>query len=325
MGLSVFPVASAATTTRFPAAIGNPFNIPSGLTLQNTITSSTSYSAGTFPAQVWVVIIGGGGGGAKGGSSPSATSGGGGGGGGACIGWVDVPSSGTLYVVIGAGGAGSANGAASMTPGGKGGNSRFGNYMAYGGGGGATNDGYPSYLSQTAIPVGPGAGAGAVYYKSIAAGVNSNIWFPAGVAPYTNTQSVNSMAGNTAQHFINTNASSAISFPGSGSWTSENYNNFTGGGAAYHLRDNNGGDGLTGSGCMGSNGTSIRGGNSSRDGGSTFTFTGGTTTNQNGAGGAGFLANANYEIGGSGGGGGGGMYSSNGGGAGGAGCVLVYY
>ena len=303
---------SGLTTTRFPAAIGNPFHIPAGLTLQNTITSSTSFAAGTFPSQIWVVLIGAGGGGSNGGTS---TIGAGGGGGGACIGWMDVPSSGTIYAVIGSGGTGG-NGGSNSTAGAAGGNTTFGSLIAYGGGPGYGGNLVSSTAFNNIIfPKGPGAGTGGTSAGALAANSFSPIVFISNSAPWTNN-------GKQLTTFQNFSTSSSASLP---TYSLSEWSNFTGGGGGYASYNQNGGDGLTGGGNAGSTGSSWRGGNSSRDGGSTFTFTGSTTTNVNGAAGAGFLANGSGSTGGSGGGGGAGQYSTNTGGTGGNGCILIYY
>lgn len=314
MGIAVYPeAASGLTVQRFPAKIGNPANIPAGLTLRNTISSSTSFAAGALPAQVFVIMIGGGGGGSNGGTS---TQGGGGGGGGACIGWIDVPTDRTSYVVIGAGGTG-ATGASNANPGGRGGSTTFAGYIAYGGGGGCAGTARGTDLAATTLPLGAGGGCGATNGTNI---TNGNIMtFPDLAAPWTTNKPKGTIINYSAGQ------------QGLGSFSdSSEYNNYVGGGAGRFDQTGgnfiNGGNGLTGGGSSGTAvGGSVTGGNSSRDGGTTFTFTGGTSTNQNGSSGAGFLGNGVSSTAGLGGGGGAGQYNTNTGAAGAVGCMLIYY
>ena len=93
MGSSTVPAPSSAPTTFL--------NVPPGVSLRNTYTSSTSGLS--FPvSQVFVIVVGGGG---------SGSIGGGGGGAGACLmGWISSPTA----VTIGAGGTGGANGGATI-------------------------------------------------------------------------------------------------------------------------------------------------------------------------------------------------------------------
>ena len=312
MGIAVFPVPTAPsglTVARFPAQSNAPFNIPAGVTLQNTITSTTTFSAGQLPAQVWAVIVGGGGGGA----GANAGGGAGGGGGGVKIGWVDIPSSG-ITATIGAGGASVSIG----TNGNRGGTTVFGNIVVHGGGGGCTG-GWPLFEQTNAMPLGEGVpGYG---------GAAATNWMP-----YTNQFAVFSngapFAWNQGSFSLGvTNAQQPFATPlNRGIW-----DNFLGGGAGGIGTGNGsqaGGSGFTGGG--GNNTTHGFGGNSSRNGGLTSTFTGGSPSGSGGGGGAGFLANggngtSGSNIGGNGGSGGGGGASGAGGGAGGAGCVLLYY
>ena len=306
MGLSQFPAASGGlSTARFPIAIGAPFTVPAGLTLQNTVTSTTTYSAGALPAQVWAVVVGGGGGGMTG------SGGSGGGGGGVAIGWVDVPSAG-ITAIIGAGGAGSTS---TSNPGTRGGNSWFG-AIAYGGGAGFYASGTNSNLG---TPSGAGAGCGGGAYT--ASGVSLPTLIPTGNAPYiglTGSYGDTSTAS-TLNHILNQQS---------------RMDNYTGGGAGGMNQSTLVGSGLTGGGGVY---TYTAGGNSSRNGGNSNTFTGGSlgTSNGGGGGGAGLLANGTAGgssaaptggTGGSGGGGGGGGASASyPGAAGGNGCVLIYY
>lgn len=325
MGISQFPApTSGLSAARFPARIGAPFQIPAGLTLQNTVTSTTTFSAGALPAQVWVVMAGGGGGGSR-------DTGGGGGGGGTCIGWVDVPSAG-ITATIGAGGA------AGVTPSGyyygsPGGNTYFGSHVAFGGGGGmSTNDSWGSSSNgplRQVFPRGPGAGYGSINLNTVA---STTVAYPLieGCAPFSYGNFVVNSAGSsstlrTVEHFevygSNYNGGGAGGVTGSG---------ISGNIASY------GGNGLTGGGGTwdGNASTGRAGGNSSRNGGVSNTFTGGSgTVGGYGGGGAGLLANGGdggvssaAGVGGSGGGGGGGVASwPLNPGAGGAGCVLIYY
>ena len=82
MASTVFPAASSASSP--PTITG----VPSGLTLRNTYTSTTSGLS--YPvSQVYVVAAGGGGGGGGGGGNAQYRTGGGGGGGGAVVqGWL---------------------------------------------------------------------------------------------------------------------------------------------------------------------------------------------------------------------------------------------
>lgn len=310
MGLSVFPVPSSGmTTTRFPIAVNQPFNIPAGLTLQHTVTSTTTYTAGQLPAQVWAVVVGGGGSGAV---SSAAQGSGGGGGGGVKIGWVDVPSAG-ITATIGAGGAGRSSNQDGL----RGGSTVFGSVLAHGGGGGCRN-GSAVFDTGTALPFGEGMpGYGGSGSTGVYQSTNSVSIFPNG-APY----------GNNPGAFSVIAAGSTLSLPGN---AVQGMNNFVGGGAGGFGTSSlptSGGSGFTGGGA----GNNATGGSSSRDGGINNTFAGGTGAAGNGGGGgAGFLAvgsNAAGSAGGAGGsgGGGGGNGSTNlASGAGGNGCVLIYF
>lgn len=307
MGIAQIPAPSGGlAVARFPARSGAPFNIPAGLTLQNTVTSTTTFSAGQLPAQVWAVIVGGGGSGGVGAGSPH---GGGGGGGGVVIGWVDVPSTG-ITATIGAGGS-SSNGT-----GNRGGITYFGSHWAQGGGGGATDG--TGILDHNQLPrFGPGQpGYGGNGGSTVYNGSNSFVNAPVG-APIASAFD----NGNSAITF----SIGASSIAGGINLTS---NNYLGGGAGgcRATWSTAGGSGYTG----GGGSASQSGGNSSRDGGLTNTFTGGTGATGSG-GGAGFLANGSNSpgtaggAGGSGGGGGGSAGSGANSGAGGNGCVLIYY
>lgn len=315
MGIAQIPAPSGGlAVARFPARAGAPFNIPAGLTLQNTVTSTTTFSAGQLPAQVFAVIVGGGG---SGGAFSGNTQNGGGGGGGVKIGWVDVPSAG-ITATIGAGGA-------VVTPsdsGNKGGTTIFGSILVGGGGGGVRNgDGQFSLQGVTSIPNREGlAGYGG--------SANGTI-----LQPNSNALSVgpsNAPYGFTEGTIAFSSGASTLSAAVTGLLTNL-WDNYSGGGAggAPSIRTQ-GGSGFTGGGGSGAGGGGA-GGNSSRDGGLTNTFTGGTATSTGGGGGAGFLANGSNSTsaaggaGGSGGGGGGGAGSSANSGAGGNGCVLIYY
>jgi hypothetical protein len=310
MGIAVIPAASSGmTTTRFPAAIGNPFNIPAGLTLQNTVTTTTTFTAGQLPAQVWVVMMGAGG---AGGSGTSYA--GGGGGGGACIGWVDVPSAG-ITATIGAGGAG----VAASDSGNPGGNTSFGTLTAFGGGGGAIGSG--SLLDTWQVyPRGTGAGYGGSSNTSgSTAGTDTAYRIINGSAPFVNSGSMLVSGGSQTNTY-------------GGLWSrvqQAHANNYFGGGAGGCQSFLSGlpGNGLSGGGAQGQNPQA--GGNSSRNAGVTNTFTGGAAGSTASGGGAGLLANGsagstNGGNGGSGGGGGGGATSGTSG-SGGNGCVLIYY
>lgn len=317
MGIAQIPAASGGlAVARFPAAIGNPFNIPAGLTLQNTVTSTTTFTAGQLPSQVWVVMMGGGG---SGGSGTSYA--GGGGGGGACIGWVDVPSSG-ITATIGAGGAG-----ASSNDGLTGGDTSFGGHIAYGGGGGVIN--FFTGTPNRTLARGPGAGHGGASNSSQAPSTNQAVYVPAGSAPLLAGISLGVGSTNTGYfgdlfNFFNTTR--LRNYTGGGSGGCNNY-------ASSYV----GGDGLAGGGSCGQTGgtAGYNGGNSTRNAGVSNSFTGGTPggsgANSSGGGGAGLLANGSNGsgtqggAGGSGGGGGGGSYGPTAGGAGGAGCILIYY
>lgn len=309
MGIAQIPIPTAAsglTVGRFPAAIGNPFQIPAGLTLQHTVTTTTTFTAGQLPAQVFAVIVGGGGGGAWGGGGEN-----GGGGGGACIGWVDVPSSG-ITATIGAGGAGGS----SNTTGTRGGSTVFGSYVAFGGGGG--NSGV-LFNNHNQIPLGDGAGYGGVASPQPG---DTNRWLfgPKG-SPFTQGIQVNS-GGSISSLFITTNNLGIYNYNGGGGGGSTIFSSFLG---------SNGLPGLTGGGGR----VGASGGGSSRDGGVSITFAGGSATSGSGGGGggAGLLgAGSNGSTGGGGnggsGGGGGGSgpnANSNPGGNGGNGCVLIYF
>jgi hypothetical protein len=313
MGLSVFPVPSSGmTTTRFPAAANQVFNIPAGLTLQHTVTSTTTYTAGQLPAQVWAVVVGGGG---SGGSSTSGQGSGGGGGGGIKIGWVDVPSAG-ITATIGAGGG--ARGAGTNSNGNLGGATVFGSVLAHGGGGGA-NLGNSIFDTATGIPFGEGVpGYGGTATNPSWANTNSFGIFPNG-APFGYAPGAFAIAGSGG------NTLSLIT-------RTTGFNNFMGGGAggsggSSAPGSNSGGSGFTGGG--GGNGNN--GGASSRDGGLTNTFAGGTAGSGSSGGGAGFLAAGSNGSGsgggngGSGGGGGGSGSTSLASGAGGNGCILIYF
>ena len=313
MGVSVFPAASAGmTTTRFPARIGNPFQIPAGLTLMNTVTSTTTFSAGSLPAQVWAVIIGGGGGGAGDGTN------GGGGGGGSCIGWVDVPSDG-ITATIGAGGSGGTSAGWNGSPGGQ---TTFGSHIAWGGGGGFGGGvSNTDMFDSNAHPRGEGAGWGGVNSNQ-AAGQGRVRQAPANCSPFIYGISANGLTEGNSYHprFTGTIAN----------WNGGGY-----GGAVNMNYPSNyiGGHGLTGGGGAGEGSTYGVGGSSSRNGGITYTFTGanGSSSNIAAGGGAGLLANGSVPsstiggAGGSGGGGGGTGSNAAAGGAGGNGCVLIYY
>lgn len=306
MGIAQIPAPSGGlAVARFPAASNVPFNVPAGLTLQNTVTSTTTFSAGQLPAQVWAVIVGAGG---SGSANSTNYSNGGGGGGGVVIGWVDVPSAG-ITATIGAGGT-----AVTNASGNRGGTTYFGAVFASGGGGGC-NQGSSILDTNNAMPLqGEGVpgwgGSGTTTYQA-------NSYNPLIVgAPWGTVKGTWSV--NSAASTINVNGNLLVS---------NRLNNYLGGGAGGFT--STGGSGYTGGG--GANGNS--GGNSSRDGGLTNTFTGGTNGGANGGGGgAGFLANGNNgtagNVGGAGGSGGGGGGNSGAGfasGAGGAGCVLIYY
>lgn len=316
MGIAQIPAASGGlAVARFPADYNRPFQVPAGLTLQNTVTSTTTFSAGALPAQVWVVAVGGGGAGGK-----DGTGSGGGGGGGTCIGWVDVPSAG-ITATIGAGGVGN-----SVYVGNVGGNTYFGSLVAFGGGGGQNlNDFFNQNSNGNQWRVhgqGPGAGYG---------GFNSNL--------YTNGATEGQfLFNNQCAPFLNatTFGTGGSYFGGIKQWRNTYKHNYTGGGAGgtsvdYDIDGARGGSGLTGGG--GSGQANATGGNSSRDGGLTNTYTGGTANgNGLGGGGAGLLANGSNATtntggaGGSGGGGGGGANAwSYTVGNGGNGCVLIYY
>ena len=317
MGIAQIPAPSGGlAVARFAATIGAPFQVPAGLTLQNTVTSTTTFSAGQLPAQVWAVIVGGGG---SGGYSASATEGaGGGGGGGTCIGWVDVPSGG-ITATIGAGGAAPV----SAADGNPGGNTTFGSYIAYGGGGGLRNttSGQISSSSVLIAPRGTGGGYGGMVFGNTSA---STIPLLKG-APFNDIVFISSWQQTTTSSLENTWVQS-----------SPYRNNFAGGGMGgtnfgansdYRI----GANGHTAGGGNGLSSNGANGGNSSRDNGLTNSFTGGSGSAKcGGGGGAGFLANGSTTTtsaggaGGSGGGGGGGG-DRNTPGAGGNGCVLIYY
>lgn len=314
MGISVFPAAGGGLAVgRFPATIGNPFNIPAGLSLRNTVTSTTTFTAGQLPAQVWVVMMGGGGAGGAG-----TSYGGGGGAGGACIGWVDVPSSG-ITATIGAGGVGSSGSA-----GAPGGSTTFGGYTAWGGGGGA--EGQWGTQGSRCFARGPGAGHGGMSSNSDALGVNLQYIAP-GSAPLLG--GLSSEPGSSGGYF-STFRETIFDY---------RLNNYVGGGAGgcgNYALPYRGGHGLAGGGSCGQTGgtAGYDGGHSSRNNGVTVSFTGGTPggsgANSSGGGGAGLLANGSNGsgstggAGGSGGGGGGGSYNTAGA-TGGNGCVLIYY
>jgi hypothetical protein len=318
MGISIFPIPTAASglsVGRFPAAPGNTFNIPAGLTLQNTLTSTTSFSTGQLPAQVWVVMMGGGGSGGTSGTADGNQTSGGGGGGGSCIGWVDVPSAG-ITATIGAGG----TGVTGTATGNQGGNTVFGNAIAYGGGAGVGGSTF-WFDSEKVLARGPRAGHGG--FSEITTIIANRAYQVTGTsAPFLGMGSV----------FVNNSGTSAVTTALlsrlNGSRAHFDYN---GGGSNLGPWGSLGGDGLAGGG--GSGWSANAGGNSSRNQGISNTFTGGAGSSggAGGGGGAGLLANGGTTAnntggaGGSGGGGGGGGYSNQSSGAGGAGCVLIYY
>ena len=85
MGQSTFPT---PTATSYPPNFGPLLGVPSGLTLRNTYTTTTTGL--TFPvANVVVVCVGGGGGGTGG---NGGNGGGGGGGATAFISWAPAPT-----------------------------------------------------------------------------------------------------------------------------------------------------------------------------------------------------------------------------------------
>jgi len=313
MGLSVFPVPTAASglsVGRFPAASNMPFNIPAGLSLQNTVTSTTTFTAGQLPAQVWAVIVGAGG---AGGSNGSTSANGGGGGGGVVIGWVDVPSTG-ITATIGAGGV------TASSNGGRGGTTIFGTVFANGGGGGCGN-GNAQLDTGTAVPIHgdgvPGYGGNAA--TPVFPNTNKILTLPCG-APWGNNK------GNWSQ------ASGSSTVTSVSNLLNVRQHNYLGGGAGAWSADapwgNTGGSGFT----AGGGASSGNGGGSFRDGGITATFAGGTGAGGGGSGGgAGFLAAGSSGSGttggngGSGGGGGGAGFGASQAGNGGAGCVLIYY
>lgn len=315
MGLSVFPVPTAAsglTVGRFPARSNAAFNIPAGLTLQHTVTSTTTFTAGQLPAQVWAVIVGGGG---AGGSNGSTSANGGGGGGGVVIGWVDIPSAGTT-ATIGAGGA-TAN-----SNGNRGGTTSFARVQAGGGGGGCGNGngtlstGFAVPLQGEGLPGYGGDGSGGTLYTTS----NATNVYPNG-APFASNLGnfIVGTSGGTSSLWLNTNI------------INSRQHNYSGGGAGAWQTSGfgtTGGDGFT----AGGGASTGNGGSSFRDGGITATFTGGTSQVGGGSGGgAGFLANGSNAnnttggAGGSGGGGGGAGFGNQQSGAGGAGCVLIYF
>lgn len=316
MGLSQFPApTSGLSVARFQADYNKPFLVPAGLTLQHTVTSTTTYSAGQLPAQVWVVMAGGGGAGGK-------DQGAGGGGGGTCIGWVDVPSAG-ITATIGAGGTGQ-----TTYVGNPGGNTYFGSYVAFGGGGGGcVNDTFYSQSNGPIASVYPrGAGAGYGGFNPNISSASSFYTINNQCAPFKDTTI---LSGSTAAFMELSRVKNLI------------FNNYYGGGAGGNSDNYNqsysnlgapGGSGLTGGGGAGSGAGT--GGSSSRDGGLTNTYSGGTGSagNGTGGGGAGLLAagasttTSVAGAGGSGGGGGGGANSwSYTPGNGGNGCILIYY
>lgn len=302
---------SGLTAARFPAAIGAPFIIPNGLTLRNTITSTSTISS--LPSQIWVVLMGGGG---SGGTGSSA--GGGGGGGGACIGWIDVPSSGSLTFTIGAGGAA----VGSNTTGNIGGRTSVGNVIAWGGGGGCSGGSTGNPWNDTPTFYGPGAGLGGATGWSMSSSVAYAFPWKMNAPFYVDINW--NMDGTTPSYVTNISARTLANYTGGGSGGLASTGSYTSNKA--------GGDGLAGGGGYNNNATATSpGGNSTRDGGVTNTFTGGTAAVNNGGGGAGLLANGgtptvnNAGTGGSGGGGGGGAVNVATSGAGGAGCVLIYY
>ena len=310
MGIAVIPAPSSGlAVARFPAQSGAPFNVPAGLTLQYTLTTTQTFSAGQLPAQVWAVVVGAGG---SGGCTNGASSGGGGGGG-VVIGWVDIPSAG-ITATIGAGGAS----VSSATDGNRGGITYFGPIFAGGGGGGRLNG---SVLLSNASAV-PATGEGMPGYGGAGASgllstTNTITFVPAG-APLGNSMTSLAMYAGASTPGFDTNV---VISP---------KNNYLGGasGGWANVLGGVGGSGYTGGGGAGGS----AGGNSSRNGGVSNTYTGGSGASNGGGGGAGFLANGSNAsgntggAGGSGGGGGGISFASGvNSGAGGNGCVLIYY
>jgi hypothetical protein len=309
MGSSTVPASGGGlAVARFRAAPNQPFNIPAGLTLQHTVTSTTTYTAGQLPAQVWAVVVGAGG---SGGISSATQQSGGGGGGGIKIGWVDVPSAG-ITATIGAGGATRTGNNSGL----RGGSTVFGSVLVHGGGGGC-NNGSAVFDTGTAIPFGEGLpGYGGTGTTGAFPATNSIAIFING-APY----------GSNPGAFSISSAGSGLALQSN---SIQGMSNFVGGGAGGMNGSGSlpatGGSGFTGGGA----GNGSTGGSSSRDGGISNTFTGGTGSGGNGGGGAGFLAvgtNASSVggAGGSGGGGGGNGAVGTTSGAGGAGCVLIYF
>ena len=119
--------------SNFPQIVGQ---VPAGLILRQTITSTGAVTLPSNLSWVYAILIGGGGGGGN--ASTGAASGGGGGAGAFVQGWTPVSS----ICTIGAGG----TGGISSTPASYGGMTIFGNLMAggggYGGNGGAGSAGY---------------------------------------------------------------------------------------------------------------------------------------------------------------------------------------
>jgi hypothetical protein len=272
---------SGLSVQRFEATQNRPFQIPAGLTLQNTVTSTTTFTAGQLPAQVFVVMAGGGGGGSR-------DTGAGGGGGGTCIGWVDVPSAG-ITATIGAGGA-AVVGTSCQYYGSPGGNTFFGAYVAYGGGGGmSTNDTFGSNgngQQRQVYPRGPGAGWGG--FNPSPTSLTSIYPFIQGCAPFLFNMGFTS-APSTSSNVLKIDDITSIYG-----------NNYTGGGVGGTRNntlsgtfDGTGGSGLTGGGGTYNGSVDRPGGNSSRNGGISNTFTGGTAGGTTGyaGGGAGLLAN----------------------------------
>jgi len=172
MGISVFPEPSGATAK----TVGTPSvtsGVPAGVTLQHTISSSTSsvaYNQSGLNA-VFVIAIGGGG---------SGNTLGGGGAGAAVSGWTSPINN----ITIGAGGASTAGSSAGI----RGGYTAFGNFIAWGGAGsGGNND------SQW------GSGAARVSSSDSGLVYNINAMFMGAIQGFTNgnggTQGTNGSAG----------------------------------------------------------------------------------------------------------------------------------
>ena len=262
--------------------------VPTGLTLRNTYTSSTSGL--TFPvSQVYVVCVGGGGG------SPTGANGSGNqaGGGGACVqGWIPAPTN----ITIGAGGtnAGTAGGQTILT-------NASGTLLVAGGGGGPgagggsiANTANVSSFAMNAVSFGGGMGGSVT--SGIAGIFLPSIWLTAiGATPY---QQGTSGAGGYSQATAN-----GIYVGGGGNGTTINggsgvYAGGTSGANASGTGGGGGGGGLLGAGSNGTAASGAVGGNAGAGG--------------NGGGGAGSSGAGNGATGGT-------------GAAGGNGCVLVYY